>query len=273
MKTDFQTTVEELGFSSVPIFTIQRQGRTPYLVGSGTYYRHQQHLYLITARHVVDELNDGFISTSGNKGFIRFQPEMAAFNYVMGNGRDHDLCVIRIPDEVVGHIHPQLRIAEVSQVGTVEPYDKLTLYAFVGYPHSRNKPKPHHVVSKLDIKPFYYVVREFRDVATLDSPDKSPELHIGFNAPFEKATDAALQVRVKPPTPKGISGCGVWRLRLNRSGMVTDCRLVGVGIEYLSVDKAFIATRIEWAISAISQHCNHRDAKPSAEPYGLPADR
>jgi hypothetical protein len=252
MKTHFQIELENLGHYAVPILTLRKHSQSPYLVGTGTLYRFDSDIFLITAMHVIDELKDGLIITGGKNGFIRFASEKAAFEYKKGTNRDHDICIVRIPSSVVENLHTHYQIVEKTEISIVNPYDKLTFYAFVGYPHSKNKPKPNSVSKEIVLKPFYYVLREFLDIGKLDSIDKYEDLHVAFNAPFKQFRDISLQNYIQPPKPNGISGCGVWKIELNKdTGQVDRLSLVAVGIEYLKKDNAFVATLIYSPLMAI----------------------
>jgi hypothetical protein len=247
-------TLEELGLYAIPIFTMGKKTQSPYLVGSGTLYRCNGEVFLITARHVVDDLKDGLIITSGRDGFIRFSAPMAAFDYMKGKGPDNDVCVSLFSSEIIENLHPALKIVNENQISSVSAYDKLTLYAFVGYPHSKNKSKPKSLTNQVQMKPYYYVVRESIEFAQLITTDKNSRIHVAFSVPFSKANDINLQRNIQPPDPHGISGCGVWLIELNKaSGRIERKELVAVGIEYLKSQAAFIATRIDVAVRAIQQ--------------------
>jgi hypothetical protein len=271
MKTHLQIELEKLGHYAIPIFTVRRRSQSPYLVGSGTLYRFSSEIFLITAMHVVDELEDGLIVTGGKTGFIRFAAEKAAFEYSKGTGRDHDICVIRILPSVAENLNTHYLFVKETEVSVVGHYDKLTLYAFVGYPHSKNKPRPKSVSKEIEVKPFYYALREFQDIGQLNTKDKFEDLHVAFNAPFKKFRDITLQNHIQVPNPHGISGCGVWKVKLNRTtGQIDKLSLVAVGIEYLKKDNTFVATRIHSPLSAIMKFkgmlnkANAADAKRRA---------
>ena len=98
--------------------------------------------------------------------------------------------------------------------------------------------------------PHYYAAREFLDLARLRTPDKDPAAHFAVAAPLKKATDIGFK-RQRPPEPYGISGGGVWKIELDReTGMARSAHLVGIGIEYIREQNAFIATRIHAAVYA-----------------------
>ena len=253
MKTNLQITLEELGRYSIPILTIGKRKKSPFLVGTGTLYCSGSDVFLITAKHVIDDLEGGSIVTGGKNGFIRFSADKAAFEYSKGNGRDHDICIIRISTNVIQNLHSFYRFVADKDMSVVQTYDRLILYAFVGYPHSKNKPKPNSMVNMITLKPFYYAVNEFIDINDLAAAvDKSNELHVAFKAPFIEFKDINSLVPMTPPKPKGVSGCGVWMVVLDKyTGIVSQCALVAVGIEYLEQENAFLATRISSPVTAI----------------------
>jgi len=254
MKTHFQIMLEELGQYAVPILTKRKHTKSPYLVGTGTFFRSATDIFLITAKHVVDELEDGLVITSGKNGFIRFPAKMAAFKYSKGSGMDHDICIVQMPNPAIEELHSHFKFVDNSLLSLIDAYDKLTLYAFIGYPHSKNKPKPNSLVKEIKMKPYYYTLREFLDVSRLTTCDKSEKLHVAFSAPLKKTKDVNLQNNIQPPKPHGISGCGVWKIKLSKTtGKVDQCALVAVGIEYLKNNNAFLATRIHSPLMAIKQ--------------------
>ena len=91
-----------MGYAAIPILTLLRKTQSPFLIGSGTLLRTKAGVFLITAKHVIDELKDGVIITSGKNKFIRFKPQMAAFQYIEGNTLDHDVCVAYVPSRLIG---------------------------------------------------------------------------------------------------------------------------------------------------------------------------
>jgi hypothetical protein len=253
MKTYFQKFLENLGTYAIPIFRRNKISHSPFLVGSGIIYKYDSEYFLITAKHVIDDLNDDKIIISGKNGFIEFDGEKITYNYIEGKTFDHDVCIIRILTGVIENLHQNLKTINDFEMSQVEPYDKLTLYAFVGYPHTKNKPKPKATLDKINVKPFYYVVREFLDLDNIDSADKSVDFHLAFN--FQKKfspVNIFNNISSLPPDPKGISGCGVFMIKINPiTGNIDKSTLVGIGIEFLDKFNALIATKIISPINLI----------------------
>jgi len=81
-------------------------------------------------------------------------------------------------------------------------------------------------------------------VDEIQATDKSPTHHFAIYYPLKKARDVKGQ-KVTAPDPHGISGCGVWKVRVDsNTGALSKPSLVGIGIEYLKSYDAMVATRI-----------------------------
>lgn len=242
--------LESLGRYVCPIYVKQStRNETPYLIGTGTLFRDGGESYLITAKHVTDGARDGRLVIAADSNFIIVRGEQISWEYRQGETVDYDVCVIRLDPGIADELKNFYRFSEPTDVSEIAEYNKLILYALVGHPHNKNQPR-RSSVEAVTVTPFYYVLREFLDLTKLETPDKSPATHFALAAPFKKATDINF-VRRTPPEPQGVSGGGVWKIELDRStGLARTASLVGIGIEYLRKQKAFVATKIHAAIYA-----------------------
>jgi hypothetical protein len=67
------------------------------------------------------------------------------------------------------------------------------------------------------------------------------------------------------PKLQGMSGGGIWRVRLNpKDGTVAEALLVGVGIEYHVREAALVATRIRSVLPLLQQDEPSLTAGPGA---------
>lgn len=239
-----------LGRYVCPIYVKQDiRSQTPYLIGTGTLFQDGDESYLITAKHVIDEAGDEQLIIGGDNTFIKLRGEQISWEYKQGKNIAYDVCVIRIHPMMADKLKNFYRFSEPTDVSDIAEYNKLILYAFLGYPYTRNKPQ-RSTVEKVVVTPYYYVLREFLDITKLKTPDKDSTIHFALAAPFKKAMDINF-ARHRPPEPHGISGGGVWKIELDRNtGLAHAASLVGIGIEYLSEQNAFIATKIHTAIYA-----------------------
>ena len=250
LSSPIEALLQNLGRYVCPIYVKQSvRNQTPFLIGTGTLFQDEDEFYLITADHVLSEAGDEPIWIAGDNSFVRVRGDKISWEYKLGENIAYDLCVIRIHPKIADELRNFYRFSTPSDISNIDAYNKLILYAFVGYPHTRNKPQPasaRNVVTKSH----YYVVREFLDIRTLNTPDKNPDIHFAFAAPFKRFTNINF-IRQRPPEPQGISGCGVWKIVLDaNTGFSKECSLVGIGIEYLRNQNAFVGTKIHAAIYA-----------------------
>jgi hypothetical protein len=108
----------------------------------------------------------------------------------------------------------------------------------VGCPHTKNLNEPRSAQGT--VKPYFYVTREFGDLPA--GGGKRPDVHKALLAPLRALSGPEGRL-ISAPGPHGISGCGVWRIKLDpATGIASAPRLAGVGIEYHSREHVFVAT-------------------------------
>jgi len=189
---------------------------------------------------------------SGNSTFLTFDGPQIRWSYEKDKTTDYDIVVFHVHQEYRSNLKPFYRFIQTDDFSTVDAYSKLTLYAFVGFPHSKNRPQRSNG-KDIEAKSHYFVVREFADLSKIDSKDKRKEVHVAFFAPLKKITDIQFR-RKAPPNPQGMSGCAVWKIKIDeQTGWVNTCHFVGIGIEHTPSAQAFIATKSEWIYYAISE--------------------
>jgi hypothetical protein len=250
ISSPIEALLSNLGRYVCPIYVKQDiRNQTPYLIGTGTLFQDGDESYLITAKHVIDDALNEQLIIAGDNTFIKVYGEQISWEHKQGKKINYDVCVIHLHPKIADRLRSFYRFSEPTDISDISEYNKLILYAFLGHPHTRNKPQ-RSSVEKVMVTPYYYVLREFLDITKLKTQGKNPTIHFALAAPFKKATDINF-ARRKPPEPHGISGGGVWKIELDRNtGLAHNASLVGIGIEYLREQSAFIATKIHVAIYA-----------------------
>ena len=264
----FETCLQELGRYVLPICLHHGHSKTPFFIGSGIPIELADGLYFATAAHVVDGANGEQLWIAGNSKFHALEGPCARWVYSPGAGFDHDIVVYKLDDDARGSIEPFYRFIQEADLSVVDEFDKFTLYAFIGYPHSKNKPRPASLGKSINCTSFYYVVREFANLVEINATDKSNHMHIAFKAPQKAAVDLCFDSK-QAPKPQGISGCPVFKIKIDANiGSVSSVSLVGIGIEYLQAKQAFVATRSEYLIATIrglQQKLNATDEEKTSQ--------
>lgn len=245
-----EQTLQGLGDHVCPLLKRDPRRRRYHVIGTGTLYEDERGPVLVTARHVLEELDGEPIVVGGDKEFVRFHGGSVTIEYAGPPTVDADVAVVRLPDAVKAALSGRCQFCVPSDVGDFADYDKLILYAFVGYPHTKNKPKYERTAER-EMRSMYYLVREFAPLDALASTSKTDRWHVAFHGPFKEARTLEF-TRIQPPAPRGISGGGVWKVEIQQEPLVLlKPKLVGIGIEHSRQGHVFVATRVEAVLAAL----------------------
>ena len=181
--TDLETFARGLHVRVCPIYRLDRQ--RAFLVGTGVPLATDFGEYIITASHVIDELPDHMLVTAGSKSLVRFPARILSFEHIEGKTADVDIGLARLPVEATRDLSLRYQFTRLEECGLVANYDKFTLYAVVGYPHSRNKPN-RQAMPEIRATPTFLILREFSDVSRLASSGKRSDVHFALHAPRTK---------------------------------------------------------------------------------------
>jgi hypothetical protein len=224
-----------------PLFRYDDRG-CPALFASCVFLQVDNFVYLVTARHALQEITTGLLTRGRNTLFdVRGQGGMAQGV----NGEEFDIGVLKI-DSVV-HWEHALRTIPPTMLTTAVEVQNPHSRAFCGFPVSKNK-----LVDALN--------RETKTVTTRCYPyfgpadfdgdyrtfGKSPDIHIGLH--YEAGPDDRGRQLTTMPSPRGSSGGGAWLVPdFSKSDQVF---LEGIVIE-CHENRYVFSTRIEYVIAFI----------------------
>lgn len=232
--------VYRLGARVCPLFRLD-DARRRQLIGTAVPLSFSGHHFLATAAHVLEQAEDGMWITINNIETIVVGGKEAAYGHLRGRTIDADVGLVRLSSTQAHQMGKEFVFTYLEDVGNVHPYDKLTVYALLGYPHSKHRPKPS---GELRVTPQYVIMREFASLAELTTDGKREPVHFALAAPEEKLTNVK-NAPITLPTMQGVSGGGVWQISINPdTGEIGEPVLVGIGIEHHRKQGAFIATSI-----------------------------
>jgi len=211
--------------AAVPIYAAGPRS-APYLHGSGTLLQVADARFIVTAKHVAEDLGDGFKLGFGNSlvsgPLTRLRRGWAAPD-------PHDVAVFPLVEEQIARLEGMtfLRLDEID-VTTTQSDDPGGWYSLFGFPSCWFIHDP--VVKQIVGRVFRFGVTLYRgDASVLGNFD--PEIHLLFEARQE----GAIALEGVPDFPErygGISGSGVWRIakpaEQNASWAKERARLVGV---------------------------------------------
>ena len=233
-----------------PIYGIDERDR-PQLIGSSVPFRLGTRSFLLTAAHVLDENRRTSLYVGGLNDLV----PLAGSSHRTGTpiaGRRGDTFDFGFVD--ISETPPEqwLRYQFVTpdylDVDDVPAAD--VLYAFVGYPETRNKRLKGQ---KFQLSPMAIVLMP-TPLKRYDSLGLNPTAQFAGEFSRNKQLDSEKRI-VVGPEPNGISGGGVWRLGTPRefaTGTNAE-RLVGLGIEYRASHSVLVGVRISLVVAALAE--------------------
>lgn len=198
-----------LGNRVCPLYRIGDDGHA-FLVGTGIPIAFRNEYVVATAAHVMRDSHAGRLVTMNAVETIMIGGHTAVYEHLPGQTIDVDVAAIRLSPEEAREVGAEFTFTYLEDAGDVLAYDKLTVYAMVGYPHSKNRPN-RTGQSRIRATPTYIVLREFVAIEKLRSSGKNDAIHFAFAAPLKKSTDISGS-RITLPKLQGMSGGGVWRV-------------------------------------------------------------
>ncbi len=232
-----------------PIYGINDRDK-PQLVGSSILLRLPTRALLVTAAHVLDENKRTTLYVGGAEQLVQLVgPSYRVLPPASGRQGDTlDFGFIDIsdtaPDQWIRYRFVTPNDLDVDDVPVAH-----TLYGFVGYPETRNRPLLGRKF-QLSSTAFVLVPSALEPYTALGL---NPLTHFVGEFDQQKQFDAKKGI-VTGPDPHGISGGGVWRMgQPSEFANGTNAeRLIGIGIEYRKSKNVLIGVRLALAVSAIA---------------------
>ena len=250
------------GFLSTTLPLFANKGDHLALFGSGVLFQLADHHFLITAAHVMDEALKAerhgysfFIDGRPGQGLLQLNKFLVLSSLKGPLGRDDDpfdLSVACLPRELAETLVPHRSFLHMPEVDVFDPQDRDSAYAIYGYPSAgftRDLDS-----NKRGYEPLLYGTSLCqRDVGALHPPhDPKVGYLLNFSQQYCVRLDGGSG---GPKNPKGISGCGIWRIIVDAAAAdrwkPDDVRLVGIEHGWMAEKHYVRGTRIRYAIAMI----------------------
>jgi hypothetical protein len=231
-----------------PIYGINDRGE-PELLGSSILLKLPTRALLVTAAHVLDKNEHTTLYFGGTERLVELAgPSFRVPRPASGRLKDTlDFGFIDISD-VAPDQWSRYRFVTPGDIDVDDLPVAHTLYAFVGYPETRNRPK---LGRKFQLSTTAYVL--VSSASTRYAALGLNQLtHFVGDFDRRKQFDSGKAV-VAGPDPHGISGGGVWRMGgpSEFANGTNAEKLIGIGIEYRKSDRVLIGVRVGLVVSAI----------------------
>ena len=242
-----EKTEKYLSLFTYPVFAETKNDR-PDLFASSILIEFRDKVYLVTASHVIDELNNAnsafYLGINGRfisleKEFIRSIPAVA------GEKDNFDIAIYELPRDFVSQ--HSLNYVTENKMLVNKAFQSVHLTCIHGYPCSKNKQvKALKGGTSFKLFAFTYAGKNIELGDAWVKYAKNPDFHACVTYGEIRAENGGTQM---PPSPKGISGGGVWVIP--NSFQPTNVYLKGIFIEYYANEKISFCTKIDKVLEFI----------------------
>jgi len=208
----------------------------PYILGTGIPLELAGRRFVVTAAHVMDDvqrLKHGVYLSPGMAGGLLVDLDGCRVNKTQmpkgGRKKDSfDICLIGLTDQVIASIGPGVEFVTDEMIDYEEPRQDGAYYFFIGFPQANLKIDARRKIVRCETLNYGSII--YRDERGVwEVPPDGDYIDLDFD-PSKTVDDQGRRVRT--PRPKGISGCGIWRLCeagvRTADWSVNDIRLVAI---------------------------------------------
>lgn len=196
--------------------------RLPYILGSGVPFQIGPCRFVLTAAHVLDRalaLKRGIYLSPGTQGGRLVALDGCAVHKSQmppsGSRLDdtYDVCAIRLTEQVVQQLGPDMEFVRLTEMDWNDEALPGSYYMMHGFPLSNMRVNLCRRTVRCESLP-YGTITYVGDRGNW--PAAEPAVYIDLDFDRTKSVDDHGR-RVKTPSPRGVSGCGIWRL--SRAGV------------------------------------------------------
>ncbi len=229
----------------------------PQPYGSGVFIEIDGSKFLITAAHVVDEMEDDIYVGIGTHQLLKLGGDLT--KNIAPEHRDDDkidISILKLNDETIYKLGNSYEFINQNELGINHEFKLLPMYTSVGFPASKSKYNSYK--DEIKSKPFIYTTMP-AEPAIYDKLKCKSYSNVIVHYDKGKVKDYATGQFLIGPDPFGISGSGLWFTpsQLKAKGEHINKKLVAIMTEWPKENRKFwIATRIDVITEIIRQKYN-----------------
>lgn len=237
-----------------PILLLPPHGGHAEHIGSGVHLRVAGRSILLTAAHVTDHRHRGSLCIPGPKGVTKFAGSIGFSLLPDGSPRNHDRVdvgyLVPITDSDF-QLAAEYAPLELETLDLTAQDEGRTFHLVAGFPLARKWAKfrnGEHIGSRLNFVGLACTASECAAAGYDPITNLLVEYHI--NKAIYPEGD-----RANPPSPRGMSGGGVFQIGVDESGRPdsSTARLVGIMHTFDEREHIFVATRLDVVLRLLAE--------------------
>lgn len=247
----------------VPLFRSKKDTSEVDQIASGVLLRISSQSFLLTAAHVTDELDTGYLLVPGENGLIGVGGYVSYWKPSEGESRKSDkidIAYLRLGRNVRARIHSSFRDVTLNEISYQDTVAPIPFATFVGYPVTKAKRRSGARMSE--------IVTYTGHLWSKDVYDKlgfSQERHICVRMRLKEVYSSRHRRKLMAPFPAGISGGAIiaWPMKFSDRRNNPSLRLVGIAHSFNRTASCLTGTHIKMFIRAILH--NHPKLRPAVQ--------
>jgi len=236
-----------------PILLSPPRGGRPKHIGSGVHLRVAGRSILLTAAHVTDHRHRGQLCIPGPKGLTKFAGSIGANLLPAGSARTQDRLdigyLVPVPDADF-QLAVEFAPLELDDLDLTTHEGGRSFHLITGFPLARKWAKykdGEHIGSRLNFVGLAHTAQQ------CSAAGHDPNTSILVEYHLDKAVYPEGD-RANPPSPRGMSGGGVFRIGVDSRGRPDNstAQLVGIMHTFDERKNIFVATRLTLALRLLA---------------------
>jgi len=247
---------------TIQIFYDTKKGKEAY--GSAILVKYQGHHFILSAAHVfeMDEISNLYFEIenqeNGSTSFKKLGKYILLTSQKVNGKRQNDkvdIAVLKLlAKEDIKSLELNFKFYDFIEADKGHsPIPNIPYYIVLGYPGRNTKMKNKY--RKENERRVFVFNSRTKDLQNCEKHGFSSESNIFIDYPKKIEKEGNNQL-LKPPNPRGISGCGLWRISdsVNIQSKKWHFELVGIMIE-VHEERILVGTNLKY-IEAIVKYLN-----------------
>lgn len=238
--------------ASTPPLYIVRDGR-PEPISSSILVKWDTSHFLVTTGHTLRYHNPNDLGVIFNRKFLRMGGAYFTTNSKEIDDDKIDLGVYHLSDEFLPQVGSNFTFFDLKSFDFDHVDSDDDVYLVVGYPNTRTKIRPDE--HKIEIRPFLFKTDLDKASEVYQKLCLREDVNFLLNYTRKRITDLLPGNIVQGPLPKGLSGCGVWKISdpLTHDLDSISFYPTGIIIEYSKTHHVLIGTRMRVITDCLRQ--------------------
>ena len=237
------------------IYYLNKKGK-PEPASSAIGLKYGNDYFIITAAHTLRRFEKQILGIIPDSNWIEFYGEYVSTDSDTIDNDKFDVGICKLENDIIKKIDGGMRFFDLKNLQSDHEDEEGETYMVVGHPLSKVRLKHAEGIKRLS--PFIYLSDLNQQDNMFANQGFKKVTHQLFNYRPRRIYEYGNRKMVQGPSPKGLSGCAIWKVS---NLIVDDPRSIqyyptGIVIEYIPEYSVLVITRINVVLELLRQSFN-----------------